>query len=595
MTGAAEVQLRWSNVARWAWPFVLVTLLVAGLSAADAWLPLFPRELGRTLTEIFLRFLLIAYINVLVLIPLVLTISIWIVIRARRRGQRKPLCARLALLCVSAGLSVIGLELAAAACLAWVHRMPRLPTEFLPSRTAQDELSLVVIGGSSALGYPYEPTISIGQVVAWQLEQVRPGHRVIVDIRAKVGRNLEDMHKGLLTLQRRPDALIVFSGHNEFLSRFETMRDAGYSEAPEGLLLHGLYCLSLHSPLCLWIYECVRNHRLGGPPPALNHHLLIDVPAFTSSELIHILTDFQRRLEAIVSYCEQIQAIPILVIPPGNESGFEPNRTVLSARVSRAGRAALTEQFLRARATEQQDPAQSEARYRALLDQQPDFAEANFRLGRLLEQKGAFDEARDHYIRARDLDGFPVRCRSDIAQIYRDVAARHNSILVDGPAVLRAKSRHGIIDDELCHDAHHPTLASHLNLAQAILDQLHQRRALGLGGAGARAPIINPAECAAHFQIDSQVWAAVCVKAGIYFTHLGAARYDPAEREAKHLRFEQAAVQIRQGVRLPEEAGIPGVGLPPPVDWRWDWWAEPRTPRAAQSRRMNRPLAKSAL
>ncbi len=112
MTGAAEVQLRWSNVARWAWPFVLVTLLVAGLSAADAWLPLFPRELGRTLTEIFLRFLLIAYINVLVLIPLVLTISIWIVIRARRRGQRKPLCARLALLCVSAGLSVIGLELA---------------------------------------------------------------------------------------------------------------------------------------------------------------------------------------------------------------------------------------------------------------------------------------------------------------------------------------------------------------------------------------------------------------------------------------------------------------------------------------------------
>ncbi len=131
-----------------------------------------------------------------------------------------------------------------------------------------------------------------------------------------------------------------------------------------------------------------------------------------------------------------------------------------------------------------------------------------------------------------------------------------------------AKSRHGIIDDELCHDAHHPTLASHLNLAQAILDQLHQRRALGLGGAGARAPIINPAECAVpHFQIDSQVWAAVCVKAGIYFTHLGAARYDPAEREAKHLRFEQAAVQIRQGVRLPEEAGIPGVGLPPPVDW----------------------------
>jgi hypothetical protein len=595
MTGAAEVQLRWSNVARWACPFVLVSLLVSGLSAADAWLPLFPREPGRRLTELFLRFLLIAYMSVLVLIPLVLTLSIWIVIQARRRGQSKPLWARLALLCVSAGLSLIGLEMAAAAWLAWVHRMPRLPTEFLHSPTAQDELSLVVIGGSSALGYPYDPTISIGQVVAWKLEQARPGRRVIVDIRAKLGRNLEDMHKGLLTLQRRPDALIVFSGHNEFLSRFETMRDAGYTEAPEGLLLHGLYYLSLRSPLCLWVYECVRNHRLGGPPPALNHHPLIDGPAFTSSDLLYILTDFRRRLEAIVGYCEQIQAIPILVIPPCNESGFEPNRTVLSARVSRTARAELTEQFQRARAAEQEDPAQSAARYRALLDQQPDFAEANFRLGRLLEQKGAFDEARDHYIRARDLDGFPIRCRSDFAQIYRDVAARHNSILVDGPAVLRAKSRHGIIDDELCHDANHPTLASQLNLAQAVLDQLHQRRALGLGGAGASAPLINPAECAAHFQIDNQVWAAVCAKAGMYFQHLGAARYDPAEREAKYLRFAQAAAQIRQGLRLPEEVGIPGVGLPPPVSWSWDWWAEPRTPRAARSRRMDRSLPKAAL
>jgi len=103
--------------------------------------------------------------------------------------------------------------------------------------------------------------------------QARPGRRVYLDIRANPGRNLEDMHKGLATLQRRPDALIVFSGHNEFLSRFETMRDAGYAEAPEGAFLHGLHRFSLRSPLCLWVYETVRKHRLGGPPPALNHHL----------------------------------------------------------------------------------------------------------------------------------------------------------------------------------------------------------------------------------------------------------------------------------------------------------------------------------
>ncbi|MGZ3414934.1 MAG: hypothetical protein ACXWNX_15280, partial [Isosphaeraceae bacterium] len=67
MTGPEQVQLRWRNVARWAWPLVLVSLLVAGLFAADSWLPLFPREPGRRLTELFLRSLLIAYMSVVVL------------------------------------------------------------------------------------------------------------------------------------------------------------------------------------------------------------------------------------------------------------------------------------------------------------------------------------------------------------------------------------------------------------------------------------------------------------------------------------------------------------------------------------------------
>ena len=462
------------------------------------------------------------------------------------------------MLCGSAGLAVLGLELAASAWLAWVHRLPHLPTEFPRFATVGDEVSLVVIGGSSAMGYPYDPTISIGQIVAWKLEQARPGRRVDLDIRANLGRNLEDMHKELATLRRRPDALIVFSGHNEFLSRFETMRDAGYAEAPAGAFLHGLYQLSLHSPFCLWVYETVRQHRLGGPPPALNHHLLIDVPAFTPSELLQILTDFRRRLEAIVGYCERIGAVPILVIPAGNESGYEPNRTVLSARVSRAERAELTAQFQQARALETDDPVQSQTRYRSLLDRQPDFAEAHFRLGRLLERAGAFDEAREHYIRARDLDGFPVRCRSDLRRSIGTSrpATTASSLMAPKSSAPGAGMESSTMSCATTPNI--PALASHLNLAQAVLDQLHKRRALGLGGEGAPAPIIDPAECASHFQIDFQVWAGVCVKSGMYFKHTIAARYESTEREAKHLRFAQAAVQIRQRLRLPEQVGIPG-------------------------------------
>ena len=81
----------------------------------------------------------------------------------------------------------------------------------------------------------------------------------------------------------------------------------------------------------------------------------------------------------------------------------------------------------------------------------------------------------------------------------------------------------------------------------------------------------------------------------MYFKHSVAARYESTEREAKHLRFAQAAVQIRQRLRLPEQVAIPGVGLPPPVSYRWDWWTEspPRGP--VQTHREKRPLAVMAL
>ena len=160
-------------------------------------------------------------------------------------------------------------------------------------------------------------------------------------------------------------------------------------------------------------------------------------------------------------------------------------------------------------------------------------------------------------------------------QVYRDVAARHNVILVDGPEVLRASSRHGILDDSVIHDAHHPTLDSHLKLAQAVVDQLYQRRALGLEKEGSRAPSIDPVECASRFPIDSRLWTGVCAKAGTYYKHLASARYDPAERIARQHRFEQAATLIRDGLRQPDQLGIPGIGLPPPASWRWDWWVVP--------------------
>ena len=89
-----------------------------------------PRDLGRLWTERFLRGMLIVYPSLLVFTPLSLVVSAWILLRYRRQGRRAPRLSRLCLASGSAALSILMMELAAAAWLAWEHRLPVLPTKF---------------------------------------------------------------------------------------------------------------------------------------------------------------------------------------------------------------------------------------------------------------------------------------------------------------------------------------------------------------------------------------------------------------------------------------------------------------------------------
>jgi hypothetical protein len=306
------------------------------------------------------------------------------------------------------------------------------------------------------------------------------------------------------------------------------------------------------------LYETVSKNRLGGPPPPLHRHHLIDPPAVTPSEYAAILADFARRLESIVGYCERIGCAPVLVIPPANEGGFEPNRSVLAATVPPAERARVAAAFAAARAAEAEAPSRALAGYRALLGRHPEFAEAQFRAGRVLERLGDYAGANRHYVAARDADAFPVRCPGPFQEVYRSVARRHGCILIDGPAVLRGLCPHGVLDDHAINDAHHPALVGHVALAEAVLGELRRRGVLGWG-AGA-APTVDPAAVADHFGIDREKWEQACKLSSSAYRGYALIRYDPSERAAKSLRLMDAARQIAQGIP-PEEVIVPGFGV----------------------------------
>ena len=51
--------------------------------------------------------------------------------------------------------------------------------------------------------------------------------------------------------------------------------------------------------------------------------------------------DFERRLDAMVSFAMQVNAVPILILPPANDFDYEPNRSYLPAETTRARREAF--------------------------------------------------------------------------------------------------------------------------------------------------------------------------------------------------------------------------------------------------------------
>lgn len=531
----------------------------------------------------FLTILESAYLATVGGILAVMPFLIWLALRRQYPGTSRALLA-----VASLTIALAAAEAAAAAWLAGASRSSAVPVgglrgaqvdrqrmwppvsladvampESFPDPPGDPEIDFLVVGESSAEGVPYNEWVSIGRLVAWKLEEAIPGRRVRLRVLANSGDTLELQHHRLASLTRRPDLMLVYCGHNEFGSRLHGAReilpyDDDRTPSPWRRLLDRAEGLS---PLCELIRRAEERCRLELPPSG--HRDLIDTPAYTPDEAALLLADFRRRLDAIVSYAGRIGAMAVLIVPPGNDAGFEPNRSYLPAATPRAEREAFRRDVLAARRIEESDPAAAIAAYRRLIGRQPGFAETHYRLGVLLDRAGDAESAYRYFVAARDADGYPVRCPIAFQDACRDVARRSGAILVDGQAELHAIGRRGLLDDHLFQDAMHPSLRGQIALAQAVLRALRDRRAFGWPG-GTPAPTIDPAGCAARFGLGPDAWKKLCLWGIRFGTYAQGLRHDPTSR-LRRKAIHAAAYDRLVADEPVESLGLPNIGLPEPV------------------------------
>lgn len=456
--------------------------------------------------------------------------------------------------------------------------LPAVPTRFEETKGPRD-LEIVVVGESSAEGVPYSLfQMSPGTLLSWRLERVFPGRNVRLTVLAFSGNTLADQYGRLAELKRRPDLLLVYCGHNEFSARLPAAREVGhYVDQGEPSswerLADGVERLS---PVCRLLRLEADACRVAIPPPEHGDRRLVDVPAYTPAESAALLADFRARLESIAVFAERVGALLVLIVPAANDGALEPNRSYLPPGTHRPERDRFAAEFEAARRLEASDPREATRAYRELLERYPGFAESHFRLARLLQAAGETDEAYRHYVQARDLDGFPMRCLSAFQQAYRELAARHDCLLIDTQAYFHEIGPGGLLDDHLFHDGMHPSMRGQIALAQAVLRGLRARRAFGWPE-GAEAPVLDPAEAAERFGLGPAAWEKICHWGIMFYDRVAPARFDPSERRARQDAFGKAADRIAAGA-APESVGLPNVGVPGPVPP----WTPPVGPRSVR-------------
>jgi len=117
-------------------------------------------------------------------------------------------------------------------------------------------------------------------------------------------------------------------------------------------------------------------------------------------------------------------------------------------------------------------PAEALKQYQAADAIDDGYAELEFRMARAAWRLRDYKAAREHFLRARDLDTLRFRADSKVNEINRSVATSSRVALVDAEKILSDVSPDGIIGTDLIYEHVHMTPEGNYLLARAIFAQI---------------------------------------------------------------------------------------------------------------------------
>lgn len=450
-------------------------------------------------------------------------------------------------------VATVCLELSAAALLPPSAQSIALPD--LPPGELDGPCLIAAIGGSTMTGFPYAPEYGIAQAAITDLRERYPDVDFELRNLAVTGVNLAMAIGELKKLNELPDVLLVYAGHNEFFHNVEELTDSRAADfGTIDRLLHRSPTFRIINPILA--QYLIATQTLEVEPG------LFGAPIGSPEVLTMRLRRYSSQLRQLLEWATRNHVAVVYFIPVAAEADFEPNVSVCESASTRE-RAELTQQWASVRNLQQSgDFEKALTQCNQILQRFPGIAEFEYRAAECLRATGKFRQARQHFQRALDLDGFPIRALSEYRKAGRSLAEKYRVPIVDSDAVLRTISADGLLGSNIFPDGVHPNLKGCFALGRASANAISTHEMLELKSDDQRS-LINLPESLARRKVDAKVLSRACFTTHEVLSHYAYFRaFDATLRESESARFLTLSQELDQGTLVPGQSASESLTKP---------------------------------
>lgn len=326
--------------------------------------------------------------------------------------------------------------------------VPTPPNDLFLIKKPGNGFRIFVMGGSTTAGYPYGTNLMFSRILNQRLSDAFPEKHIEVINTATAAINsyalLDFMDE---ILEQEPDAILIYTGHNEFYGAFG---------------IASTETLGKYRPILKLYLRLKRFKTLQ----------LVRDTLWQLKQRINNLSECDDGIKPSATLMERLvaeQNIPYQ--SPIYKSGkiqYRDNLTVILKKAKQAKIPVLISELVS-----------------NIRDQQPflsiqsdSFPAANqvYQTARLLDQQNNFEAAKQKYYLAKDLDALRFRAAEDFNEIIQQVAGEFDAIVVPMKSFFETASPEGIPGKELFLEHLHPNIEGYFIMADAFFETMRNQR-----------------------------------------------------------------------------------------------------------------------